>query len=261
MMKVEAVVVRDRVETVMEAVEAATGHVGVDRHRSRRSRPREGHHARVPGPRLRVAVPAESAHDVHRPRRARERRRRRDRRRGADGARERRRDLLDVARRARHPQPDRSQARGGRDGMSTKELGIRGEHDLGDHRGRPRHLHAGRLRVPRGGPDPDEERRPHRGQERAHPRDRVDRLLLRRLRDGLRRRRHRLRRRLGLLPDGRRAAHDRAVAVLVVQRRSRARPATCSRSRSPPCRSRSSGARWRSARSCGCTSPSARSSP
>jgi len=28
-MKVEAVVVRDRVETVMEAVEAATGHVGV----------------------------------------------------------------------------------------------------------------------------------------------------------------------------------------------------------------------------------------
>ena len=29
MMKIEAVVVRDRVETVMEAVEAATGHVGV----------------------------------------------------------------------------------------------------------------------------------------------------------------------------------------------------------------------------------------
>jgi nitrogen regulatory protein P-II 1 len=29
MMKVEAVVVRDRVETVMEAVEEATGHVGV----------------------------------------------------------------------------------------------------------------------------------------------------------------------------------------------------------------------------------------
>jgi len=29
MMKVEAVVVRDRVETVMEAVEAATGHIGV----------------------------------------------------------------------------------------------------------------------------------------------------------------------------------------------------------------------------------------
>ncbi len=29
MMKVEAVVVRDRVETVMEAVEAGTGHVGV----------------------------------------------------------------------------------------------------------------------------------------------------------------------------------------------------------------------------------------
>ena len=29
MMKVEAVVVRDRVETVMEAVETATGHIGV----------------------------------------------------------------------------------------------------------------------------------------------------------------------------------------------------------------------------------------
>ena len=44
----------------------------------------------------------------------------------------------------------------------------RRQHDLGRRRGRPRHVHAGRLRVPRGGPDADEERRAHRRQERAH---------------------------------------------------------------------------------------------
>ena len=128
------------------------------------------------------------------------------------------------------------------------------------HRGDARDLHAGGLRVPRGGSDAHEERRPHRGEERPDLRDRVDRLLLRRVRDRVRRRRQRPRRRLRLLPDGRRAAHDRPGAVLVVLARSRARPATCSRSRSRRSRSRSCGARWPSGRSCGSTSPSASSS-
>ena len=65
-MKVEAVVVRDRVETVMEAVEAATGHVGVTVVEAVGHGKRERHHARVPRPRLRVAVPPEGAHDVRR---------------------------------------------------------------------------------------------------------------------------------------------------------------------------------------------------
>src|SRR5687767_15498532 len=55
------------------------------------------------------------------------------------------------------------------------------------------HVHAGRLRLPRGGPHADEERRPRRREERAHLRARVDRLLPRRLRDGVRRRGQRLR--------------------------------------------------------------------
>ena len=71
MMKVEAVVVRDRVETVMEAVEEGTGPRRRDRDRGRRARPREGHHARVPRAGVRVALPAEGAHDLRRPRRAR----------------------------------------------------------------------------------------------------------------------------------------------------------------------------------------------
>ena len=51
--------------------------------------------------------------------------------------------------------------------MTTEQLVDRSEHDLGRRRGDPRHVHAGRLRVPRGRADADEERRPHRGEERA----------------------------------------------------------------------------------------------
>ena len=134
--------------------------------------------------------------------------------------------------------------------MSTKEARVRGKHDLGCPRGDPRDLHAGGLRVPRGRPDPDEERRPHRSEERPHPRDRVDRLLPRRLRDRVRRRRQRVGRRLGVRPDRRRAPRHRSRAVLVV-RGDPGRPATCSRRRSRRCRSRSSGARWPSARALG----------
>ena len=64
----------------------------------------------------------------------------------------------------------------------------------------------------------------------------------------------------GFSPSGRLAARDRPGAVLVLHDRSRARPATCSRSSSPASRSRSSGARWPSARSSGSTSSSASSS-
>ena len=63
-----------------------------------------------------------------------------------------------------------------------------------------------------------------------------------------------------LLPLRRLAARGRPGAVRVLHRRSRARPATCSRSCSRASRSRSSGARWPSARSSGSTSPSASSS-
>ena len=71
MMKVEAVVVRDRVETVMDAVESETGHVGVTVVEAVGHGKQTRHHARVPGPRLPVAVPAEGASDVRRRRRAR----------------------------------------------------------------------------------------------------------------------------------------------------------------------------------------------
>ena len=61
MMKVEAVVVRDRVETVMEAVESETGHVGVTVVEAVGHGKRAWDHARVPGSRLRVALPPEGA--------------------------------------------------------------------------------------------------------------------------------------------------------------------------------------------------------
>ena len=43
--------------------------------------------------------------------------------------------------------------------MKTSDLADRREHRLGRRRGRPRHVHAGGVRLPRGGPDADEERR------------------------------------------------------------------------------------------------------
>ena len=112
-----------------------------------------------------------------------------------------RRHLLGLTGDQRHPQPHRSKARGGGDGMSVKELAIRSEHDLGRPRRHPGDVHAGGFRVPRGGPDPHEERRSHRGEERAHPGDRLDRLLPGRVRDRVRRRRQRHRRRLGFVPS------------------------------------------------------------
>ena len=84
----------------------------------------------------------------------------------------------------------------------------------------------------------------------------LDRLLGGRLRPRVRRR-QRVHRHRGLLPVGRRADRRSGRSRSTGSPRSRARPATCSRSSSPASRSRSSGARWPSARSSGSTSSSA----
>ena len=218
MMKVEAVVVRDRVETVMEAVEAATGHVGVTVIEAVGHGREKGitHEYRGRVFESRFLPKAHMTFVVAR--RDRGGRHRRDRRRGAHRPCDGRRDLLGVARRERHPQPHRSEARGGRGAMTLKEVGFAASTiwvifaailvifmQAGFA-----FLEAGLTRMKNVG---------HIAAKNVLILgDRVDRLLLRRLRDGVRRRRQRPRRRLGLLPDGRRAAHDRAVAVLVVQR-------------------------------------------
>ena len=66
MIKVEAVVIRERVETVIDAVEEATGHVGVTVIEAVGHGRAARDHARVPRARLRVALPAEGAADVRR---------------------------------------------------------------------------------------------------------------------------------------------------------------------------------------------------
>ena len=76
-----------------------------------------------------------------------------------------------------------------------------------------------------------------------------------RLRVGVRGR-QRLCRHGRLLPVGRGADRRSGRRRLIGSRRSRARPATCSRSPSPVSRWRSSGGRWPSGRSSGSTSPS-----
>ena len=69
MIKVETVVIRERVETVIDAVEEATGHVGVTVVEAIGHGRERGHHARVPRADLRVALPAEGRPHVHRRRR------------------------------------------------------------------------------------------------------------------------------------------------------------------------------------------------
>ena len=143
--------------------------------------------------------------------------------------------------------------------MKNADLADRRQHRLGRPRGRARHVHAGRVRLPRGGPDAHEERGAHRRQERAHLRRVLDRLLGGRLRDRVRRRRTASSGRAASSPRRTRSSRS-APRRSRSSRRSRARPATCSRSSSPASRSRSSGARWPSARSSGSTSSSAPSS-
>ena len=260
MMKVEAVVVRDRVETVMEAVEAATGHVGVtvieavghgrEKGITHEYRGRVFESRFLPKALMTFVVRDEIAEARDRSRSSTPRAQATQP--GTASAGPRRSTTSPTT------GPERSSRRWRR--FEHQGAHNRGEHDLGRRRCGPRHLHAGGLRVPRGRPDPDEERRPYRGQERADPCDRVDRLLPRRVRARVRRRRQRA---SSAARDSSRRSTSccrSGGAVLVVQRYPGARPATCSRSCSRPSRWQSSGARWRSAQSCGCTSPSERCS-
>ena len=259
-MKVEAVVVRDRVETVMEAVEAHTGHVGVTVIEAVGHGREKGITHEYRGRVFESRFLPKAHHDVRRPRRDRRRRSwQRSSTRPAPGTR-----AATASAGCRPSQTSRTtaQERSSRRSRAYEHQGSchRGQHGLGGRRSDPRDLHAGRLRVPRGRADADEERRPHRGEERAHPRDRVDRLLPRRVRARVRRRRQRPRRRL-------RASSRRSTSCSRSGRRrsrgsprSRRRRRTCSRSPSRRSRSRSCGARWRSAPGSGCTSPSASSS-
>ena len=113
MIKVEAVVIRERVETVIDAVEDATGHVGVTvieaiGHGRQRGVTHE-YRGRVFESRfLPKALLIFVVEDD-----ARRRGRGGDRRRGAERQRVGRRDRLDDARRQRHAQPDGPEPGGG----------------------------------------------------------------------------------------------------------------------------------------------------
>ena len=123
-MKIEAVVVRDRVETVMDAVEEQTGHVGVtvieavghgrQRGITHEYRGRIFESRFLPKAHLTFVVA----------RRARRAGDRGDRRRGTHGPRIGRRDLLGDARPPRHAQPHGQEPGGGGGRMTTEQLVI-----------------------------------------------------------------------------------------------------------------------------------------
>ena len=255
MIKVEAVVIRERVETVIDAVEDATGHVGVTvveaiGHGRQRGVTHE-YRGRVfesrflpkalltfivddglaPAVVAAVADAAQSGNE------------------SGDG-------LVWTSRvDERHPPPHRPPARAGRGRMKTGDLLIAANTVwvviaailVMFMQAGFAFLEAGLTRMKNAGA--------HRRQERADLR--VCSLVYWPVGFGLA---------FGdgnalvgdarLLPLGRRAALDRRGAVRS-SRRSRARPAICSRSSSPASRWRSSGARWPSARSSGSTSRSA----
>ena len=86
MTKVEAVVIRERVETVIDAVEAETGHVGVTVVEAIGHGRQTRRHARISRSRLRVALPPEGPAQLRRRRLHRDGRGRRDRGRSEFGA-------------------------------------------------------------------------------------------------------------------------------------------------------------------------------
>ena len=204
MTKVEAVVIRERVETVIDAVEEETGPRRRDGDRGGRPRPPARRHARVPRPRVRVALPAEGAAHLRRRRRHRRGGRRGDRRRRAQRQRVGRRPRVDDA--ASRTSPTTAP------GWRLEEVEVA----MTTQRPRPiaantvwvvvaavlvmfmqagfAFLEAGLTRMKNAGA--------HRRQERAHLRRLLDRLLGGRLRDRLRRR-QRVRRHARLLPVGR----------------------------------------------------------
>ena len=124
MIKVEAVVIRERVETVIDAVEEQTGHVGVtvveaighgrQRGITHEYRGRTFESRFLPKAVLTFVVAEEIA----------ARRGRRDLGFGAERQRVGRRDRLDDAGRKRHSQPDGTEAGGGGARMTTEELVI-----------------------------------------------------------------------------------------------------------------------------------------
>ena len=124
MVKVEAVVIRERVETVIDAVEEQTGHVGVTvveaiGHGRQRGITHE-YRGRVFESRFLPKAVLTFVVDG----RDRRRRRGRHRRRGAKRERVGRRDRLDDPGRRRHAQPDRTSTGGGGDRMTTEQLAI-----------------------------------------------------------------------------------------------------------------------------------------
>ncbi len=217
MIKVEAIVVRERVETVMDAVEEQTGHVGVtvveavghgrERGITHEYRGRIFESRFLPKAHLTFVVRDEIAE----PSCARSPTPPVPGHENGDGICWSS-PVFDVTHHRTGMRP-----RGGRGLHDDEGARRRRQHHLGRLCGRAGDVHAGRLRLPRSGPDADEERRPHRGQERAHPRAGVHRLLPGRLRHRVRRRRQRPRRRLGVRPFDRRARHGRQGAVLLVR--------------------------------------------
>ena len=217
MIKVEAVVIRERVETVIDAVEHATGHVGVtvieaighgrQRGVTHEYRGRIFESRFLPKAHLTFIVEDELADAVVEA--------------IADSARsgnESGDGLVWTSTVETSRTTDGREAReGGGSLMARQGSTDRGEHDLGRPRGDPRDVHAGGLRLPRGRADAHEERGAHRRQERPDLRRLLARLLRRRLRDRLRRR-QRLHRDERLLPLQQRAARDRPGAVLVLHR-------------------------------------------
>ena len=155
MTKVEAVVIRERIETVIDAVEEETGHVGVtvieavghgrERGVTHEYRGRVFESRFLPKALLIfvvddekvdavVAAIAAAAHSGNE---------------SGDGL------VWSTPDRQRHPQPNGSAAWRrwkSDDRSSDQESGSsdRGEHDLGRRHGGPRDVHAGGLRVPRG---------------------------------------------------------------------------------------------------------------
>ena len=203
MMKVEAVVVRDRVETVMEAVEAETGHVGVtvieavghgrEKGITHEYRGRVFESRFLPKALMTFIVRDELAEDVIQ-------RSRTPRGRATQTA------TGSAGCRPSAASPTTGPAASSRRWRAYEHQGARDcdEHGLGRRRRGARPVHAGRVRVPRGRADADEERRSHRGEERPRARARRDHLLPRRVRARIRRRRQRHRRRQRVRAVGRR---------------------------------------------------------
>ena len=123
MIKVEAVVIRERVETVIDAVEDATGHVGVTVVEAIGHGRQRGVTHEYRGRVFESRFLPKALLDVHRRRRPRPCGRGRCRRRGAEWQRVRRRARLDEPCRQRHPPPHRPAARAGR-GVNTGDLLI-----------------------------------------------------------------------------------------------------------------------------------------